>query len=110
MDLKTQIISFLFSFVFGIIFSICTNLNYRFLFTKKLVFKILITIIYVIDFSLLYFLIMQRISYGMIHVYFFLAIGMGYLVGTVRLTQYVNSFKQKIKKMLKKCKVEKKDM
>ena len=46
MELKLQIISLIFSTFYGIVFSICTNLNYRFLFSKNKVFKIVFTIIY----------------------------------------------------------------
>ena len=109
MELKTQIICFICSFVFGILFSICTNLNYRYLFSKKKYIKVLVTIVYILDFTLLYFLLMQKISYGRIHSYFFLAILLGFLVGNVWLSQYVNSFKVRMKKLLKKCKVIKKN-
>lgn len=104
MSLRVQIVSLFFSFVFGIIFSICTNLNYRFLFTKNVYFKIIITFVYILDFALLYFLLIQKINNGIIHIYFFLMVGIGYLVGNVRLNQCVNSFKSRLKKVLKKRK------
>ena len=110
MDLRIQIVSLFFSFVFGIIFSICTNLNYRFLFTKNIYFKVIITFVYILDFTLLYFLLIQKINNCIIHIYFFLMIGIGYLVGNIRLSQYVNSFKVYLKKVLKKCKVNKKEL
>ena len=37
-------------------------------------------------------------------------IGIGYLVGNIRLSQYVNSFKAHLKKVLKKRKVDKKEL
>lgn len=101
MGLKLQILSLLFSFVFGIIFSICTNINYRFLFCKNKIFKIIITIIYIIDASLLYFLILKRINNGIIHSYFLIAIFIGFLIGHINLNKYINKFKMKIKKCLK---------
>lgn len=110
MNLRIQIVSLFFSFVFGIIFSICTNLNYRFLFTKNIYCKIIITFIYILDFTLLYFILLQKINNGIIHIYFFLMIGIGYLVGNIRLSQYVNSFKARLKKVLKKRKTDKKEL
>ena len=110
MNLRIQIVSLFFSFGFGIIFSICTNLNYRFLFTKNIYFKVIITFVYILDFTLLYFLLIQKINNGIIHIYFFLIIGIGYLVVNIRLSQYVNSFKAHLKKVLKKRKVDKKEL
>ena len=103
MELKTQIISLTFSFVFGIVFSIFTNLNYRFLFCKNKVFKIIITIVYVIDAALLYFLILKKINNGVIHSYFLLLIAVGFLIGSINFIKYVDMFKQKIKNVFKKC-------
>ena len=60
--------------------------------------------------SLLYFYGLLKINNGIIHIYFFLMIGIGYLVGNIRLSQYVNSFKVHLKKVLKKCKVNKKEL
>lgn len=107
MDLKIQIISLLFSFVFGVFFSICTNLNYRFLFSKNKVFKIIITIIFVLDLSLLYFLMIRKINQGVIHGYFLLAIALGFFLGFINLSKYLNFMKQKIKKCLKNVKKKK---
>lgn len=104
MELKVQILSLIFSFVFGVIFSLFTNLNYRFLFCKKKLFKITITIIYVIDASLLYFLILKKINNGIIHSYFLLLIAVGFFIGSINLNKYMNMFKKKIKKCLKNVK------
>ena len=101
MSLKIQIISLLFSFVFGIIFSILTNINYRFLFCKNKFFQIIITIIFVIDVSLCYFLILRKINNGIIHSYFLIALAIGFLIGFVNLSKYVNKIKKKLKKCLK---------
>lgn len=102
MELKLQIISLVFSFIYGIIFSICTNLNYRFLFSKNKVFKVIFTIIYIVDFSLLYFLLIKKINQGVIHEYFLLAIGFGYLISFISFTEIINKFKAKLKMQIKK--------
>lgn len=96
MSLQTQGFSLLFSFLFGVFFSICTNLNYKYLFTKKLPIKILITGVYIIDFSLLYFLIMMYTNQGIIHYYFLLFIGLGYIFSFKRINKYINKIKEKI--------------
>ena len=108
MDLKIQIVSLVYSFLFGLFFSICTNINYRFLFSKNTFFKLVFTFIYIIDFALLYFLILKKINNGFIHSYFLLLVILGYLVGFISLKDKIYIFKQKIKKSVKKCKVVKK--
>lgn len=102
MALRTQIISLLFSFVFGIFFSICTNLNYRYLFTKKLMFKIIITGVYIMDCSLLYFLLMKKLNQGIINYYFILFVALGYLFSFLKINKYVNILKSKISVKMKK--------
>lgn len=108
MDLKLQIISLIYSFLFGIFFSICTNINYKFLFSKNMFFKIVFTIIYIVDFSLLYFIILKKINNGVIHSYFLILVTLGYLTSFISLKSKIYVLKQKIKKAVKKCKVYKK--
>ncbi|MCI8346345.1 MAG: hypothetical protein HFJ12_00160 [Bacilli bacterium] len=107
MGLRIQIISLFFSFVFGIIFSVCTNINYKFLFCKKKLFQIIITIIYVVDASLAYFLIIRKINEGVIHSYFLISVAIGFFIGFVNLGKYINLFKNKIKNCLKNVKKKK---
>ena len=102
MELKLQIMSLVFSFVFGIIFYICTNINYKFLFCKNKIFQIIITIIYVLDFSLLYFFLLKKINEGVFHIYFLLSIILGYFTVYINIKKYLDKFKTKI--MLKNVK------
>ena len=102
MALQTQIISLLFSFIFGIFFSIFTNLNYRYLFTKKLIFKIIITGVYIIDCSLIYFFLMKKLNQGIINYYFILFVAFGYIFSTIKINKYVTLLKSKISVKMKK--------
>lgn len=104
MDIDIQIISIIFSFVFGLLFSILTNINYKFLFSKNMVLKILFTAIFVLDSGLLYFLIIKRINNGVINIYFLLLIVLGFITGFVKLSKYVNIVKKSLKsvKLIKK--------
>ena len=100
MNISTQIISILFSFFFGILFSIFTTINYKFLFHKEQFFKMIFTIIYVIDMALLYFLIIKKINNGIVNSYFLLFIGFGFLIGTLKLSKYINKLKYRLRKCL----------
>jgi hypothetical protein len=96
MDYKVQLLSFLFSFLFGIFFYLTSLLNYKIIKKYNVVFRYLITITYILDISLLYILMMYKINYGVIHIYFVLTLFVGYYIGVV--------YCKKIKKICKiKC-------
>ena len=80
MNLKIQIISLAFSFLYGVVFSLLVNINYRFLFTKRLFYKIVVTFVFIIDMALLYFIFIKMINNGIIHSYFLLMIILGFYI------------------------------
>ena len=80
MNLKIQVFSLLFSFFYGILFSFLINVNYQFLFFKKKWVQIVVTILFLLDMALLYFLILKFINDGVIHIYFYLMIFLGFYV------------------------------
>lgn len=81
MDLKIQIISLSFSFLYGLFMYFMISINYKYLFMSKLIERIVISILFIVDNLLLYFLILRFINDGIIHVYFLLCILFGYFVG-----------------------------
>lgn len=78
MNLKIQIFSLIFSFFYGILFSFLINVHYQFLFFKKKWVQIVVTILFLLDMALLYFLILRIINNGIIHIYFYLMIFLGF--------------------------------
>lgn len=85
MILSIQIYSLLFSFLFGMLFYILLEINYKFLYSDKLLLKVLYTFIFVIFNTLLYFICLKKINNGIIHIYFLLLILLGYLLSKVLL-------------------------
>ena len=83
MILKIQILSLIYSFFFGVIFFLLLEVNYRFLYEVKLVYRIIISFLFVIIISLGYFLGLLKINNGIIHIYFLLSLFTGYLVSFV---------------------------
>jgi len=83
MILKIQIFSLLYSFIYGIIFYILLEVNQKFLYEGKIVYRIIISFLFVIFISLLYFLILIKINNGILHLYFFLTMFTGYLLSFV---------------------------
>ena len=83
MILKIQIFSLLYSFIYGIIFYILLEVNQKFLYEGNIVYRIIISFLFVIFISLLYFLILIKINNGILHLYFFLTMFTGYLLSFV---------------------------
>ena len=81
MNLKIQIISLVFSFVFGAFFGILINLNYKLIFNKNIKIRIVGTFSFVLDISLLYFFIIEKINYVILHIYFLLILLLGIYIG-----------------------------
>ena len=81
MELSIQLQALTVSFVYGILFSYLIKIQYRYLFDRKLYYKILITTLFIFDNCLLYFLILRMINNAMFHIYFLLLIILGYLFG-----------------------------
>lgn len=81
MDLAVQIQSFVFSFAFGFLFSYGINLGYKYLFTGKVLKKIICNFIFVIGSCLLYFISMKAINHAVIHIYFIMMVVIGVLLG-----------------------------
>ena len=84
MNLKVQIISSIVSLIYGYIFSCLVNINYKFLFSKVLWFKIIVTIVFIVDCGLLYFIILKSINNGYIHYYLYIMITIGFSLGFVK--------------------------
>lgn len=81
MELSIQLQVLTVSFAYGIFFSYLLKIQYNFLFESKLFYKILLTILFVFDNCLLYFLILKLINHGIFHPYFFILLIIGYLFG-----------------------------
>lgn len=99
MSLQIQIFSLIFSFLFGLVFAFFVNLHYDMLFSKNKWFRLFINFIFVIDMALLYFLILKSLNGGVLHLYFFLLIFLGFLLS------YVNT--KKVRKCLRKFRQKK---
>ena len=80
MALKIQLYSFFVSFVYGFVFYILLEINSKFIYSSKILVKIISSFIFVIFNILLYFFILMKVNNGYIHLYFFLCIICGYVL------------------------------
>lgn len=80
MSLDVQIKTIIISFIFGIYFNFFINLNYKIIYHKNKIFKIIGTFILVFLNTLFYFYLMMKVNNGYFHVYELLCIMVGGLV------------------------------
>lgn len=104
MNYKIQLISFLFSFLFGVFFYLTSLINYKIIKKHSYLIKYLISFIYVLDMALVYILLLYKVNNGVIHVYFVLVLGIGFLVSCL----YYKKIKKICEKVKNKCKYLKK--
>ncbi len=72
MSLTEQIISILFSFLYGILIYLAYKISYKYLYTNKKIYSFLNSLLFVVDSSLIYFIIMYKINGGIINILFIL--------------------------------------
>lgn len=73
MDLNTQIVTLLVSFIYGIIFSFLVDIHYKYLYQKKIIFRVMFTFVFIITNVLVYFIVLKKINEAILHPY---ALGM----------------------------------
>ena len=69
MNSLVQVVSFLVSFVYGIVIYLLSRFNKYILINKKTFFKLIITLVFIIDMVILYIYILYRINHGYFHIY-----------------------------------------
>ncbi len=80
MSLDLQIKSLFISFLFGSFFSCFFNLNYRILFTKKKVIRLISNILFALIMSLSYFLLLKKMNEAILHPYYFFPFCLGFFI------------------------------
>ena len=79
MRLSVQIYSFISSFLFGCGFYYLLDVFNRLMSKFNLVLKIIFSFVFIISMACIYFLILLFVNNGVVHVYFFLSILVGYI-------------------------------
>lgn len=70
--------------MYGMLLNILNLFNIKLIKDKPLLIKIIISILYILNVTLLYILFLYKLNYGVLHIYFILLIIMGYIFGTVK--------------------------
>ncbi len=95
MRLYIQIGSLLFSMIYGIIFYFLLEGFNKLVCKVKIIYKLLLSLIFVISLSIVYFMGLLFINNGVIHIYFLLCIMFGYGLGQVILNMWLTYVKKK---------------
>lgn len=90
MDYKLQLLSFVVSFIFGIVFYLGNRLNSYLIKNEKEIFKYINTFLFIIDFVLLYIVLIYKVNQGIFHIYFIIIAVLGYILA---LSQFEKSKK-----------------
>lgn len=89
MVLRVQIISLLVSLGYGIFFYLMLELNSKFLYDSRILVRVIVSFLFALFHALLYFLILMKINYGYVHIYFFICVLSGYLICKVIYKRFV---------------------
>lgn len=80
MSANLQLWCFFFSFIYGIFFGLMSKIHFLIIDKYNLIFKILISIMFIIDIVLGYIILMYHLNLGIFHLYFFFFILIGFLL------------------------------
>ena len=104
MILLLQIKSLILSFIYGMFFRFTFEKNKKILLHKNNGYKILINLLFIIDHTLIYFILLRKINNSILHIYYFPLFILGFLFYKVYFTHNKNKnwlykFKSDILKM-----------
>ena len=99
MKIDVQLWSFLYAIFSGWIFYVLSYFNYKIVKNYKVIWKYIITIVFVIDFDLLFLLGLYIINEGILHIYFLLILVISFFVSVKLMPKVKNG----IKKIWKRC-------
>lgn len=80
MVLKEQLLTIISSIIFGCIFYILLLLNKKVLFRQSNIKKIISNILFIIDMTMIYFIIIKRINNGILTYYSYVFIILGIII------------------------------
>jgi len=91
MTLDIQISLIIFSFIYGIFFNLFLSLNYRFIYSFNKFSQIISSFLFVLINVIIYFICLQKINNGILHIYSIIIIILSYFL----LEKIKNHFKNK---------------
>ena len=96
MSASLQLISLFFNLIYGFIIYYVFTFNYFLIKNETKFLKVLITTVFMFDFTYIYLLLIYKINNGYFHIYFLLMFIIGFIIAI-----YVKKYVNKTKKYLK---------
>ena len=84
MNSYVQCICLSVSFIFGILLYYGNKFNIRIIRNKNILMKLILSVFYIFNMSMLYVLFLYKINSGILHIYFVLLIIIGYVFMCVK--------------------------
>ena len=84
MNSYIQLLCLILSFIFGILIYYANIFNNNVLKRKNIIIKLMLSVLYLFNMSLLYVVLLYKLNDGVLHIYFVLLILLGYLFCCVR--------------------------
>lgn len=79
MDLSTQVITLFFSFLYGMFFELTLHGIGTLIYHKSKLICYVSTFLFIISHVILYFIVLQKINYGIVHIYSLISLTLGYI-------------------------------
>ena len=79
MDLYTQVTTLIFSFLYGMFFEFTLHFSSKFIYHNSIIIRALGTFLFVLFHVLFYFYFLQKINYGIVHIYSVICFIVGYI-------------------------------
>ena len=94
MSLIVQIKLIIFSFFFGIVFSLFISLNYKLIYNNNPIVKAISSLLCIIIATLTYFIMLEKINDGILHIYSLLVVIIGFIIESTITRKIVGIFKK----------------
>ena len=89
MNILDQLKAIGFNFIYGFIIYYVIIINYYFIKNEVLILKLLISFLFLIDFTAVYLIIIYKLNYGVFSFYYLITFVLGYIL-SIKIKKYVN--------------------
>lgn len=81
MSAKFQLLLILVNIVYGIIIFFVSLFNYNIIKNEPIIVKFLLTILFAVDFTIIYLVLIYKLNYGIFNYYYLISFLIGYYLG-----------------------------
>jgi len=93
---NVQVITLLFNLLYGFLFFFICKLNYFLVKSEVILLKVFVTVICVLDISMIYLIIIYKLNFGIFHIYYFLFFLLGFYIAHKSDVKIMSTIKKSI--------------